>query len=121
MADQGTLTTVVPNTPQINILNVWGSSGKPIRSIFAYHLSGIRGGAGSISGTVMENGTPVQRWVRLYYRPSGELVSQVKSGSDGSYQFTDLESGVADYVVVALDDNAGEVYNALIADRITPT
>ena len=74
----------------------------------------------NITGTVKEQGSFVQRTVRLYKRSDGSLVSETQSDSgDGSFSLSGAESG-NEYSVVVLDDiTDGTDYNALIFDRIT--
>lgn len=79
----------------------------------------IATGAKTVSGTVAENGTGVARTVRVYSRTNGKLLAETTSAADGSFSFTDLV-GTGDRYVVALDDDAGTDFNALIYDRITP-
>jgi len=71
------------------------------------------------SGYVTEQESPVARIVRLYYRNTGELVSSTtSSGVDGYYYLTTKVSG--EHFIVAFDDYAGETYNALILDKLSP-
>ncbi|MFW6001922.1 MAG: DUF2341 domain-containing protein [archaeon] len=74
-----------------------------------------------VSGTVEEEGSPVERTVRLYKRSSGELVEETTSdGGTGEFAFTGMKNNDEHYVV-ALDDISDETdYNALIYDRIVP-
>lgn len=67
-----------------------------------------------ISGTTKVTGLSAPRWVRLYSRPSGELVDSVRSNADGTYEFANLAAG--QYTVVVMDDGAD--YNALVYDRV---
>jgi hypothetical protein len=61
----------------------------------------------------------VQRVVRLYNRETGDLIDADQSSVDtGYYYLTTAVSGT--HYVVALDDDGGETYNALIADRLLP-
>jgi len=71
-----------------------------------------------IDGYVKEDGLPVKRLVRLYYRLSGELVDTTTSSGDGYYRVITSYSG--QHFVVVFDDDEGEEYNALIADRLIP-
>lgn len=71
-----------------------------------------------ISGKITENCTPVARTVRLYLRSDGALADETtSSGADGSYSFTVADKTTL-YYVVALDDDAGISYNAVIADKV---
>jgi len=70
-----------------------------------------------ISGTVKELGIPVSRKVLLYLRSTGELVETTMSDpTTGYYQF-DVNNITKVYFIVALDDDEGVEYNALICDR----
>jgi len=73
----------------------------------------------SVSGVVTESGSPVARTVRLYKRGDGALIDETTSGaSDGAYSFSNCPAEPC--YVVALDDEAGDVFNALILDRVKP-
>jgi len=65
----------------------------------------------SISGTVKESTTSIERVVRLYNRSTGALVDSTNS-TDGTFAFAELEN--IQYQVVCLDDSAGTEYNDLI-------
>lgn len=70
-------------------------------------------------GTVTELSSPVSRTVRLYNRASGELIdSDISVSGTGYYYLTTTISG--EHYVVALDDDTGETYNALINDKLLP-
>lgn len=72
---------------------------------------------GVISGIVEEAGTPIaDAWVALYDRRNGELIARKRSSGSGTFSFTHLPLGVANYYVVALDPT----FNALIFDQLTP-
>jgi hypothetical protein len=75
-----------------------------------------------VSGFVKEDGTPVERTVRLYKRSDGSLIEETISDyEDGSFLFDGLEDNTIEYYVIALDNTSDETdYNALIYDRITP-
>lgn len=76
---------------------------------------------GTLSGLVTEGGTGVPFCVvRLYYRPTGQMIAQTHSDSGGLFTFTGLQVGVADYYVLALDPDGGTQYNAVIFDRLSP-
>jgi len=72
-----------------------------------------------IMGVVRENGIPVIRTLRAYRRDNGALLSQITSDSNGHYTFDLLYGGHV--YVVALDDDYGADFNALIFDKIIPT
>jgi hypothetical protein len=84
-------------------------------AVYEYTLDEI---AASFTGTVYEVGVPVARTVRAHNRSTGALTQEVTSdGSTGAFTFDSLESGV-EYYIVALDNDTGEDYNAIIYDRI---
>lgn len=69
-------------------------------------------------GYITENELPVARKVYIYNRSTGALMGTTTSNaSDGYYYLTTTISG--EHFIVVLDDDAGETYNALIADRLT--
>ena len=65
----------------------------------------------SISGTVKESTTIIERTVRLYDRSTGVLVDSTTSTS-GEFSFTGLTN--IEYQVICLDDSDGTEYNDLI-------
>ncbi|MCK4529351.1 hypothetical protein KAW18_18460 [candidate division WOR-3 bacterium] len=70
-------------------------------------------------GYVTENGDPVSRIVRLYYRDTGELIdSTTSSGGNGYYSLDTTAND--EHFIIAFDDEAGEDYNSLILDRLLP-
>ena len=84
--------------------------------------------AGMISGTVKEDGVAKSGvWVYLLYRGHeafGEqpviVIDRVKSASDGTFSFCDLNDTKNCYLVIALDPEGGTQYNIARHDRITP-
>jgi hypothetical protein len=72
-----------------------------------------------ITNVVSRLGIVGEYQVRLYNRASGELVSEMSSGADGSYAFNDLEYIENGYFVVAFDHTESPV-NAAISDLLTP-
>lgn len=76
---------------------------------------------GALSGVVKESAVPVAyALVRLYWRPSGDLIAQTKTGVNGAFSFVNLDPTTNNYYVVALDPDSGVQYNAIIFDRLTP-
>jgi hypothetical protein len=72
-----------------------------------------------MSGTVKEGGSPVERTVRLYARSTGAMADETTSAAvDGAYSFDDCPPEPC--YVVALDDDAGDDFNAMILDRVIP-
>jgi hypothetical protein len=71
--------------------------------------------AGVISGTVKQSGVALPyAMVALYYRVNGQLVARQRASATGTFSFGDLQTGLNDYYVVALDDT----YNALVFDTV---
>lgn len=72
---------------------------------------------GAISGTVVVSGAPVSYCiVRLYWRPTGQLIEQTKADIFGAFSFSDLNPDSNNYYVLAITDD----HNAIIFDTITP-
>ena len=70
-------------------------------------------------GYVKEKGAYVTRKVYLYKRNTGALIDSCMSNASTGYYL--LETSVSgEHFVVALDDDAGDTYNALIEDRLYP-
>jgi hypothetical protein len=70
-----------------------------------------------VDGYVAEKDVPVARVLYMYDRATGELISSTTSrASDGYYSLSTTVSG--EHFIVALDDDSGETYNALVNDRI---
>lgn len=70
-----------------------------------------------LSGTVKEKGIPVERVVRSYIRSTGALYGSVTSNPDGSFSLPAPDEETEMYVI-ALDNDPGLIYNALIYDRV---
>lgn len=72
-----------------------------------------------LSGVVTEDGAPVAREVRAYDRNTGSLIaSDVSDAVTGEWRcFVASED---EHYVVALDDEYGGDFNALIYDRVLP-
>ena len=90
-------------------------------SAFRPHRSASMNGLGDskiISGTVEEVGLFVSRVVHAHKRSNGQLVNTTKAHKgDGTYALAVPDTSDL-YYVVALDDEAGTEYNALICDRV---
>jgi hypothetical protein len=78
-------------------------------------------GTYSISGTVMNDGSPdapVMRRVRLYDRYTGDLIQETWSDqTTGAYTFTKLPND-KQFTVISYDHT--NYYNAVVSDNITP-
>lgn len=70
-----------------------------------------------LSGTVREKGVAVVRTVRSYIRSTGELYTETVSEENGNFTVGAPDDTTLMYVI-ALDDDAGDQYNALIYDRV---
>lgn len=76
--------------------------------------------AGQIHGNVKDAaGANAARLLRAYRRDTGALSGSATSdASTGNYTINCPTVG--EHTVIALDDDAGNAYNALVLDRITP-
>lgn len=86
----------------------------PWRMAFAYTVSGKPNFPGNFrlagdapDGLVLSNSIPVARPVRVYHRATGELIAEVMSASDGTWQVTGL-SDVVDLDVQFMGTAPGE-------------
>jgi hypothetical protein len=74
----------------------------------------------TIAGTVLDAaGDPITRTVRAYLRSTGALVGETTSDA-GTGAWSLSVTTANPHYIVALDDEAGDVLNAVIADRVTP-
>ena len=73
-----------------------------------------------LTGTVQDNTmTPVARTVRAYDRSTGELLKETTSSAEtGAFSIGVFSTDPV--YIIALDDDAGTDYNAIIFDRIEP-
>lgn len=74
--------------------------------------------SGYFSGYVYEIDVPVSRKIYVYNRDTGALVNYTTSSGDGYYYIETTYSGA--HYIVALDDESGESYNAVILDKMVP-
>jgi hypothetical protein len=74
----------------------------------------------TLAGTVLDAaGDPIARTVRAYLRSTGALVGETASDAGtGAWSLSVTTNGA--HYLIALDDEAGDVLNAVIADRVTP-
>ncbi|MBA7703323.1 hypothetical protein ES703_112105 [subsurface metagenome] len=70
-----------------------------------------------LKGTVKEKGVAVERTLRSYIRSTGQLYTSSASAPDGTFSL-DAPDDTTEMYVIALDDDVGEQYNALIFDRV---
>lgn len=79
---------------------------------------------GTLSGHVYEGGVPVQKCiVRVHYRPTGHVIAQTRTDSAGAFAFEDVgldPNHIGSCYCVALDNDGGTSYNAIIYDKLTP-
>ena len=76
---------------------------------------------GVLSGTVQTSGSPdVKYSVRLYYRPTGYLLDQVRTDEAGAFTFNKAvnKDEAGNYMIIAID--AANTYNAVVYDKLTP-
>lgn len=75
--------------------------------------------SGKVSGIVLDDaGVGAERKIYVHQRSTGQLVGTAMSSSSGAFEVT---VPILDEVyVVAVDDDAGVAYNALIFDRVLP-
>lgn len=71
-----------------------------------------------LTGTVKQQSANVVRTVRSYIRSTGELYDSTQSAANGTYTLLAPDNTTLMFVI-AFDDDAGDVYNALILDRVT--
>lgn len=77
--------------------------------------------SGTISGTVIENSVFQQRWVRLHYRISGELIMATYSDPvTGAFSFSGLDKSDLYYAVKLNNLSDPTLYNAEIYDLLSP-
>lgn len=76
---------------------------------------------GTISGYVLVNGYPAQRYVRLSHRLSGTLISTVLSdASTGAFSFPNLDRTDTYYAIAFETTQGASSYDALVYDYLTP-
>lgn len=74
---------------------------------------------GTVSGTVVDQaGSPAMRIVRAHERSTGTVIGETSSNSSGQYELPVLAKVGTTMYLVALDDEAPPLINAVIADRI---
>lgn len=74
---------------------------------------------GSLSGKVqVESIDTPNIQVRLYYRPTGQIIKSTFTNSSGVWTFEGLETGSDDYYVLAVDPDGGTSYNVVVYDRV---
>ena len=73
--------------------------------------------SGMIQGTVLQNFIAVPyTQVALYYRVTNQLIYRTLTDRNGNFRFNNLQTGVNQYYVVALN----EPNNALVYDLVSP-
>lgn len=97
------------------------------QTIPIWAVDGIRtlndiGVTGTLSGKVQVEGVDAPYInVRLYYRPTGQMIKQMYTDVNGEWSFDGLETGSNDYYVLAIDPDGGTQYNVVVYDRVEPT
>ena len=78
--------------------------------------------AGSFSGFVHLNGSALPEIdVRVYWRPSGQLIRGVRSDASGSFTVGGLNKSTDKYYIEAVPSSGMVGYNIKVADRVFPT
>jgi hypothetical protein len=99
------------------------TSGTTHKTVYVHQIevaAGTVSVSGALSGVVEQNGSPVARKVRCYNRATAKLLAETTSSAvDGSFSFGSFANAGECYII-AFDDDAGDDYNALISDRVTP-
>lgn len=130
MADQGAIARSLAFTSVVKLVGEYGPVRARANGFNRYSIPtkfytlpvALGDNNGSISGVVSEvsAGAVPSCLVRLYYRPTGYLVSQQYTNTSGAYAFTGLDStDLANYYVIALDPDGGTQYNIAALDRMT--
>lgn len=81
----------------------------------------FQSGPGRIAGLVQINGvtSSIPQKIRLYSRNTGQLIDQVISKADGTYEFLRVDTTPGrEYEVVGIDGT--RTYNAVIQDMVKP-
>lgn len=74
---------------------------------------------GIMSGKVQVEGVDTPNvQVRLYYRPTGQMIKETFTNSSGVWTFEGLETGSNDYYVLATDPTNGSNYNIVVYDKV---
>lgn len=71
----------------------------------------------ALTGTLTEKGSPVIRTINSYIRSTGELYSSTVSEANGTFSLAAPDTTTEMYIL-ALDNDPGDQYNALIYDRV---
>ena len=108
--------------PAVRPLPVWRFGG----SLVTVLLQTAVDITGALSGTVKREGVAIANViVRLYYRPTGDIIGAVRSGSDGSFTFgptarpyIGLDKTANNYFVLVTDPQSS--FNAVVYDLVTP-
>ena len=74
---------------------------------------------GYFDGYVFQEGSPVERTVRIYNRDDGRQLNETTSSGNGYYYLTTTYSGA--HCLICLDDATGDSYNDLILGNVYPT
>lgn len=102
-----------------------GKTATPNRRTYVVFWDGLvsvtKSTVGALSGVVEESAVPLSRcMVRVYYRPSGQLIRSVLTAANGSFTVPGLDpTDTQNYFAIAFDPAGGTQYNAIIFDRLT--
>jgi len=110
--------TVLPRTPTCGVYTTVISP--TVTATSGGYLIGTNYTAGTLSGTVTAGGVPCAGYkVRLYYRPNGFLLDEVRTSATGAYTFSAYVNTyeIGNYTVVATDIT--DTYDAVVHDRLT--
>ena len=106
-----------PRALIVSSLPAWRARARAGTGLF---IDTEHGGHGRVVGTTKNVGTPndpVSRRVRLLRKRDGLLAREVWSDAAGNYAFNQVRHDI-DYVVMSHDHTG--LYNAVIADTVTP-
>jgi len=111
--------TVLPRTPTCGVYTT-ATAQTTTGAAYGGYLIGTNYTAGTLSGTVTAGGVPRAGYkVRLYYRPNGFFLDEVRTAADGTYTFSAFVNTyeIGNYTVVATDIT--DTYDAVVHDRLT--
>jgi hypothetical protein len=121
MADLGAIGFTHSSPDSVPLFDPPLSGGRLNTSVYSRSLTLPAGGNGTLGGIVKQAGIPVSgRWVRVYERTSGLLISQARSDLNGEFVFGGLNDGHTYYVIAFDDLNQAPDFNAVIFDQLTP-
>ncbi len=118
---QGPEVTAVYGASASPLRQPGSAAGRSLAAPWARRLRDLeRDGLGKVVGTTKNVGTPnypVSRRVRLLRKRDGLLAREVWSDAAGNYRFENVQHDI-EYVVMSHDHTG--LYNAVVADTVTP-